>query len=156
MWFESTRLVGDQPIKLPLRSRWGSLRSPRFIRAVYGLREFALGRGHAPADVILYTGAEIIDVYGNVTKAAADVPFTTQSLLGILGDGLEAEGIQINFFWRTAVTRYEFVNREKSSRDAGERLIWTVTWRTGRKFAVLNSHASSMHSNHVSTQGTDQ
>lgn len=142
MWFESTRLVAEQPTNLPLRSRLGGLRSARFIRAVYGLREFALGRGNAPADVMLYTGAEIIDVYGNVTKAAADVPFTTQSLLGILGDGLEAEGIQINFFWRTAVTRYEFVNRERTTGSLEERIVWTVTWRIGRKFAVLNSHAS--------------
>ena len=154
MWFESTRLVGDQPTELPLRSRWAGLRSARFIRVVYGLREFALGRGHAPADVMLYTGAEIINVYGNVTKAATDVPFTTQSLLGILGDGLETDGIQINFFWRTAVTRYEFVNREEVRGDSEQRIIWTVTWRIGRKIAVLNSHASFTHSEDVSAQDT--
>ena len=142
MWIESTRLVATQPANLPLRSRKTLRGSTRFIRAIYGLRGFALGQSAAPANVIVYAGAELIDVAGHIQKIPTDLAFSDESLLGVSGSDWKTDGIQVDFFWRTAVTRYEFVKQQKSSEIPDERIIWTVTWRIGRKFAVLNSHAS--------------
>lgn len=142
MWIESTRLVTAESVGLPLRSRLGAPGATRFIRTLYGLREFALGRRTAPADVIVFAGAELIDVYGNVRKIPTDTAFRNETLLGVSGDDWETDGIQVDFFWRTAVTRCEFVKQQETSGASDARIIWTVTWRIGRKFAVLNSHAS--------------
>lgn len=142
MWFESTQLIGEYPEKLPLRSRARESRKEAVLLAVVQLREFALGEGPAPSNVVVYTNAQLVDVFGNVHRVLQDKLFTDECLLGVTRKDWETAGIELNFFGRTATTRGEFAQRSTDSRVAPQRLIWTVTWRTGRRLAVLNSHAS--------------
>ena len=139
MWFESTPLVADYPVQPLRRGRWHEWKRETLIRATFQLREFALGLAPAPLKLEIDPYAKFIDVHGRMHWKIRGATIPHESVLGVTGTYWQSTRTELNFFGNTAITRTELEDR---SGDSIRHIIWSVTWRGGRAWTVLSSHAS--------------
>ena len=150
MWVGSTELVEGLPQDLPQRNSAPSRKGQSLTLALYQLCDFALGQAPAPDNVLLCTRAQLIDVGGGVTWCVADKRPTDEDFLGQIGQGWQHQGSQLDFFGDTAITRTELVRQLSGSGREPQRIIWTITWRQGRRRGLLTSHPWEVVNSHAS------
>ena len=139
MWFGSTALVADYPVQQLRRGRRQEKKREALIRATLQLQAFALGSDLPPNSVRIDASAKVIDVHGRIHWKTGSNGLPSDSILGVTGTAWQSVGTDFGFFGDTAITRTALVDQSTVSTKP---IIWTVTWKGGRHWVVLSSHAS--------------